>query len=332
MAMAMLTPKTGERLPTPNAGATRPVDTLDLLARVPDRAILIEMSGPHAGRVHALGDGEFTIGRGHRCSLIFPDMTLSRTHAVLFRDGDEFIVEDLGSTNGTFVEHERVKRRVLRHGDLIRLGSGVRIQFQRVTHEEEQVLVRLYEASVRDGLTGVFNRRHLQERLTAEVAFASRHGTELAVLLYDLDHFKRVNDTYGHLAGDEVLKRVAQVVSGQVRREDLLARYGGEEFCLIVRDVPVRSALLLAERLRARIQAMEVSFEGVSLRVTASIGVAAMTSCVPPVTPEGLLARADEALYRAKESGRNRVAVAGPDGRPPEVLGMDVGTDAPSKS
>lgn len=321
MEMTMPTPKTGEPLLAPTAGATRPVDTLALQVALPDRALVIEMSGSHAGRVHALDGREFTIGRGNRCSLVSPDVTLSRTHAVIVRDGDEFLLEDLGSTNGTFVNHERVHRTILRHGDAIRLASGVRLQFQRVTHEEELVLVRLYEASVRDGLTGVFNRRHLEERLQAECAFAARHGTDLAILLFDLDHFKRVNDTHGHLAGDEVLRRVAEVVGGQIRREDVLARYGGEEFALVVRDVPIRSALSLAGRLRARIEALEVSFEGVPLRVTASVGVASLQSCVPPVTPARLLARADEALYHAKESGRNRVAVAGPDDLPPEVIG-----------
>jgi len=325
MATTMPTPCTGERLVTPVSSATRPVDAIALQAALPDRALLIEMSGASAGRVHVLDGTEFTIGRGTHCSLVFPDATLSRTHAVIVRDGNDFFLEDLKSTNGTFLNHRRVHRSRLRHGDAIRLGSGVRIQFQRVTREEEQVLVRLYESSVRDGLTGVFNRRHLEERLQAECAFAARHGTDLAVLLFDLDHFKQINDQHGHLAGDEVLRRVAEVVSGQIRREDVFARYGGEEFVLLVRNVPVRSALSLAQRLRARIEAMEVAFEGVALRITVSIGVASLQSCVPPVTPARLLARADEALYHAKESGRNRVAAAGPDDLPPQVIGEPIG-------
>jgi len=320
-AMAKATSRGADSLWTPPDGATRPVDTVALKDLQTDRAILVEMSGPDAGRVHALAEDEYRIGRSARCSFCFPDATLSREHARLVRTADGWVLEDLGSTNGTFVQQDRVSRHLLRHGDFIRLGSGVRMQFQEVTGEEEAVLRRLYEASVRDGLTGVFNRRYLQERIAAEVAYAVRHGTELVVLLLDLDHFKHINDIYGHLAGDEVLRQVASLVAAQVRREDTFARYGGEEFAVLLRETPIRSALVVAERIRSGVEALEIPFEGNRLHVTVSIGVAGMGCCSGRVTPEALLARVDEALYLAKEAGRNRVAVAGPEDRPPEVFG-----------
>ncbi|HOU54839.1 MAG TPA: GGDEF domain-containing protein [Myxococcota bacterium] len=308
---------------TPPTGATRPVDTVALKDLLADRAILIEMSGPDAGRVHSLVDREYRIGRSARCEFCFPDATLSREHARLTRTDEGWVLEDLRSTNGTFVQQDRVTRHLLRHGDFIRLGSGVRMQFQQVSGEEEAVMRRLYEASVRDGLTGVFNRRYLQERIAAEVSYAVRHGTELVVLLLDLDHFKRINDTHGHLAGDEVLRQVASLVGNQLRREDTFARYGGEEFAVLLRETPPRAALVVAQRIRTGVESLEIPFEGTPLHVTLSIGVAILTACPGRPTPEDLLARADEALYHAKESGRNRVAVAGEQDRPPEVFGPE---------
>jgi len=296
--------------PTPPTGATRPIDLNALKALLPDRAILIQMSGADAGQVRRLDAGEYLIGRGQHCHFCFADGTLSREHARIVCSGGAYYVEDLHSTNGTFVNHERVDRRVLRHGDFIRLGSGVRLQFQQVTGEEEATLVHLYEASVRDGLTGVFNRRYLEERIEAEVAYAVRHGTDLSLLMLDIDHFKHINDTHGHLAGDEVLRRLAGLVAGQIRREDVLARYGGEEFVLLLRNISVASATMVAERIRASVEALETSFEGTTIRATLSIGVASLGSCQRPVTPKALLDAADQALYQAKEAGRNRVVVS----------------------
>jgi len=268
-----------------------------------DRALLVEMSGGDAGHVHRLVEVITTIGRGTGCTLSFADATLSREHARIARIGDGFAIEDAGSLNGTWVNQERAQRRVLAHGDRIRLGSGVRFQFHLVTAEEEAILVKLYEASVRDGLTGLFNRRHLVERLDAETAYAVRHGTGLCVVMMDLDHFKRVNDTYGHLAGDEVLRQASGVLQAQVRRADLVARYGGEEFVVIARGIPLASCRLLAERLRTWIEALEIHFEAALIRPTASLGLAGLDDCGKDKTPARLLACADEALYRAKEGG-----------------------------
>lgn len=298
--------------PTPT-NATRPIDLASLTTGGKDRGLIMEMSGADAGRVHSLRDAAMTVGRGADCTLVFADTTLSRVHSRIVASGDDWVLEDAGSLNGTYVNNSKVRRHVLEHGDRVRLGSGVRLLFQRVTAEEERVLVQLYEASVRDGLTGVFNRRHLADRLVAEIAYAVRHGTGVCVLMMDIDHFKRINDTHGHLAGDEMLRRLAGLVGEQVRREDILARYGGEEFVLVIRDVPLSAAQLLAERIRGAVERTEVRYEGQGLRMTLSIGVASLSSCGAESSPSSLLAHADAALYRAKDGGRNRVEVASPD-------------------
>ena len=218
------------------------------------------------------------------------------------------MLEDAGSTNGSYVNERRVSEVVLGDGDRVRMGGTVSLRFQLLSEDEARALGRVYESSVRDGLTGVFNRRHLEERLTVELAFAVRHGTELSVVMLDLDHFKQVNDVHGHLGGDEVLRSAATTMSSVVRTEDLVARYGGEEFIVVLRGVGVSGAKQLAERLRVLIENTHVPFGGVEIRVTASLGVASLACCREGRNIHQLVGTADERLYRAKASGRNRVS------------------------
>jgi diguanylate cyclase (GGDEF)-like protein len=275
------------------------------------RGLLIEMSGSYAGRMHRIPPDGITIGRGDACALCYQDTTLSRMHATIRETDGKFVLEDSGSLNGSYANQQRVSKHDLAHGDRLRFGSGVSLQFQLVTEEEEAVLCRLYEASVRDGLTGVFNRRCLDDRLVSEVAHARRHERELNVLMVDIDFFKKVNDSHGRLAGDEVLKSVATLLAGSVRCEDLVARYGGEEFTVVTRDIPLAGAVKLAERLRKAIEVRIVLFEETSLKVTASIGVASLALLPEDQrTPAHLVEAADKALYKAKEGGRNRVVAA----------------------
>ena len=167
---------------------------------------------------------------------------------------------------------------------------------------------RMYDAALRDALTGVFNRKHLDERLDSELAYARRHvPSELSLVMMDLDHFKRINDTHGHLAGDAVLKGLASTLARAVRTEDLLARYGGEEFVIVTREVKVNEAVSMAERLRQRIASKPLVHEGKTFHVTVSAGVASLTCCGQNRDKETLLGLADKRLYAAKEAGRNRV-------------------------
>jgi len=160
-----------------------------------------------------------------------------------------------------------------------------------------------------DPLTGLPNRRALMECLQREWARIERHGGRLSFVMADIDHFKLVNDAYGHHIGDRLLQEVAQAIAEQCRQGDLPARYGGEEFAIVVPDVSASSAVHLAERCRQKIEQIRLSEKGGTVRTTASFGVAeagGVASC------EALIKRADEALYRAKEAGRNRVLGLGP--------------------
>jgi len=161
-----------------------------------------------------------------------------------------------------------------------------------------------------DGLTRVYNRQSFDKRLRLELKRHQRHGHSLSLLMLDLDYFKKINDTYGHLAGDMVLQRIARLLKNTVRETDFVARYGGEEFVLLLPETSEEDAWLLAQRIRQNIQKIIFSFQGKRFNVTASIGVASLRP--DPFTPaDVLINRADEALYLAKNSGRNMVCTTG---------------------
>ena len=159
----------------------------------------------------------------------------------------------------------------------------------------------------KDPLTGVSNRSALDESLQCELSHARRHDSSCALLVLDIDHFKAVNDRYGHIVGDGVLRDIAARIGGCKRDGDLLFRYGGEEFVVLLRDTGEAGARLLAERIRSCIENSTCHCSGAELRITLSIGVSVLRD---DDTPESLFARADQALYQAKRSGRNRVCVA----------------------
>jgi diguanylate cyclase (GGDEF)-like protein len=169
--------------------------------------------------------------------------------------------------------------------------------------EREEAVVKLQEYADRDGLTGIANRRYFEARLADEFSRWQRHGGELSVLLFDLDHFKKINDQFGHIAGDAVLRVMAQRVAGVVRKEDIFGRFGGEEFALLLPATPLSDAINVAEKIRHAIGSEPVDVDGVTVPVTASVGAAAARSGVQGY--ETLVHEADAALYSAKRRGRN---------------------------
>ncbi|MEO8192816.1 MAG: diguanylate cyclase [Gemmatimonadales bacterium] len=174
--------------------------------------------------------------------------------------------------------------------------------------ELSQMNDRLLHISLTDGLTGVDNRRALEQRLHEMFEHSLRLHEPISCVMSDIDHFKKVNDTYGHAAGDEVLKQFAEILKGEAREIDRVGRYGGEEFLLLLPGTVLDSAVTFAERLRQRVEAHTFSFEGGTLNKTVSLGVAAWPH--PRVTGrEEMLKAADDALYVAKETGRNRVVM-----------------------
>jgi diguanylate cyclase (GGDEF)-like protein len=277
-----------------------------------DRPVLTVLGGLNAGQVFPLTRTETIIGRGTDAHVRLVDAGVSREHARILQSNGRFVVEDIRSTNGTYVAGERVERRELQPFDRVQIGPQVVLWFQIMSVEEEALSQKLYESSTRDHLTHVYNRKYLAERLATETAYAIRHKTSLGVIIFDLDHFKRVNDDYGHLAGDEVLRTVAARVARLIRSEDVIARYGGEEFVIIARGIEHANVVRFAERVRALVEGLKVPSPvapGEELRVTISAGVASLSPDPKkePRSVDGLLAAADARLYEAKRAGRNRV-------------------------
>ncbi len=292
------------------------LDTLPLIAHA-DRATLLLLGGAGAGATHALEAETTILGRGSGATLVIDEPSVSRRHARIERDeSGAYWLMDLGSTNGTFVNgHRVVARALLDSGDRLQFGRECVFRFALLDETEEALQRRLYEASFRDALTTLANRRCLLEQLCAEMTHARRARGRLSVLAIDVDHFKSVNDTFGHLAGDQVLRAIALAGSRVLRGGDLFARHGGEELAVIARDAGRSEATTLAERIRAAIDALRVEVGSGAIRVTVSIGAAVLDEQGRVDEVDDLLGRADARLYVAKRAGRNRVCTTTPDER-----------------
>jgi len=281
----------------------------DLMSRSQrDRPYLIVLQGSNVGEMYRLEGGECVIGRGTAATIRLGDDGISRRHAKISVAGTAVKIEDLGSANGTLVNGALIQQSGLKDGDKIQLGSTTILKFTYHDKLEENFQRAMYDAALRDDLTKAFNKKHFLDRLEQEVAFCRRHGSALSLVMFDVDHFKKINDTYGHLAGDLVLSKLSQVAQSTVRTEDIFARYGGEEFSILCRGIALSHAGLLAERLRALVESTQFVFEQQPIPVTISIGV----SAYPEIAAQNgleLIAASDEALYTAKRGGRNRVCL-----------------------
>jgi two-component system, cell cycle response regulator len=279
----------------------------ELRARVKrDRAYLIVLAGSNVGEMYRLEEGETFLGRGQTATVKLIDDGISRRHARIVQQSGEVLIEDLKSSNGTIVNGAPVSMQLLKDGDKIRLGSTTILKFTYNDQLDESFQQQMYEAALRDGLTKAFNKKYFLDRLETEIAYARRHQASLSLLMFDVDHFKRVNDTHGHVAGDYVLAKLAKVSSTTVRTEDIFARYGGEEFGVICRGVSLQNAGILGERLRAVVEATVFEYDGKRMPITISVGVSGYPE-VPVETVPQLIEAADQALYEAKRGGRNRV-------------------------
>jgi diguanylate cyclase (GGDEF)-like protein len=271
---------------------------------------LIVIAGNNVGKYYRLDRTTIYLGRGETCEVQIQDTGVSRKHARVMLDATgEVWLEDLDSTNGTFVENHRIERRLLRDGDKIQLGRTTIIKFSLTDATELRFAEQMYVSATHDGLTRINNRKFFDEQFLAEFAFAARHHLPLSVLMIDLDHFKQVNDTHGHQTGDHVLKVVARTLARMLRTEDLLARYGGEEFVILARGIDQANTAALGERVRSTIESLLIPLTaepGGALRITVSVGTATFRDGIPP-SRVALLAAADAAMYRAKRNGRNRV-------------------------
>lgn len=272
-------------------------------------AYLIVITGTGVGTMYKVPSGEAIIGRSTRAEIKLLDDGVSRAHARIRPDGNQLILEDLGSRNGTFINGRRLDRPTpLSDGDKVQIGRTSVLRFSYHDSLDESFHEQMLQSALRDSSTKLFNKRYFLDRLDGELKFARRHTSALSVLMVDIDHFKQVNDRHGHVAGDAVLANVASAIARSVRNEDVVARFGGEEIGIILRAIEIDHAMLLAERLRRLIAGIATRCDDKGpIRVTVSIGCAGFPN-QPFETVNDLLNAADQAMYRAKHAGRNRVA------------------------
>ncbi len=280
------------------------------------RPCLVQYSGPQLGKIYHLLQAEMTLGRSKDETIVIVDQSVSRQHAKLILKDDETVeVEDLGSSNGTFINNTQIKGKgLLKDSDLLQLGNIV-LKFCASFNIDAMVQDRIYQMSVIDNVTKIFNRKYLMDTLEIEFKQAQNSKHPLSLIYYDLDHFKKVNDTYGHNAGDAVLYESAQLVKSIVRKDDILGRLGGEEFVIVLPDTDSKTAFELAERVRHALEMktfeLEIVSEGLKKRIlykqTISLGVAQYSAAM--TKPEDLLEVADQKLYLSKNNGRNRVTI-----------------------
>lgn len=273
-------------------------------------AYVVVLQGTNVGEMHKIEGPETIIGRATSAQVRLNDDGISRRHCRILQIGGEVIIEDLGSANGTLVNGTMIQHHVLQEGDKIRLGSTTMLKFTYQDKLDESFQQQMIDAALRDGLTRAYNKKFFLDRLETEFAYARRHKSVLSLVMFDVDHFKRINDTYGHLAGDAVLVHLARITQSTIRTEDVLARYGGEEFAVICRGTPLLNAGVLGERLRSKVELEHFEYDGKKLPVTISVGVAALPES-PASSALDLVRDADMALYEAKRSGRNRVCLSG---------------------
>src|SRR5512142_2783884 len=191
-------------------------------------ACLVVIYGLELGRKYNLDSANVNIGRSSKSDVQIDQESVSRNHARIINTGKSMILRDLGSTNGTYVNDQLIDEYVLRDGDFVKIGRTI-FKFLTGGNIENAYHEEIYRLTTVDGLTQIYNKRYFMEVLEREISRSHRYGRELSLIMFDIDHFKNINDTYGHLAGDHVLKHLASAVKGRIRREDIMARYGGEE-------------------------------------------------------------------------------------------------------
>ncbi len=271
------------------------------------QAYMIVISGSAVGKMFKVTNN-MSVGRAQECEICLDDEGISRQHAQV--EQDEFgavAISDLGSTNGTYFNGTRINRHQLRDGDKIQIGSTTILKFSYQDTLEEAFHQHQYESATKDGLTGIYNKKYFVDQLYKDFSYALRHNEITSLILFDIDHFKKVNDTFGHQAGDFVLRDMSAMIFNALRNEDLFARIGGEEFAIVLRQIDEKRAFVLAERIRRTVEVHKFIWEGTRIRVTISLGVSTLASGNFRDQAEFVRA-ADEYLYKAKNAGRNRVS------------------------
>jgi len=280
-------------------------------------ACLVAINGAHIGRKYPLDGDEQMIGRGKDAAIQVDDEAASRRHAVLEAHGVQLVLRDLGSTNGTLVNERPIREHVLQDGDCIQIGTTL-LKFLAGNNVEWSYHDEIYRLTTFDPVTQAYNKRYFLQELERELSRCQRHKKELALVMLDIDHFKAINDEYGHVAGDHVLRQCSERILGMIRSEDTFARFGGEEFTLLLPETGKAEAERTAEKIRAAISATPFRGQEREIPLSMSFGIADLGEYIATTASgqadstlqldiEAFIRLADERLYRAKREGRNRV-------------------------
>lgn len=257
------------------------------------------------GKRFVLDRAVLRVGRGPDNTIVLDGDSVSRRHARFEKRGNRWWVVDLNSTNGTYLNEQLVVgEQILTNSDRVKVGPAI-LKFLSGADAEAKYHEEIYRMTIVDGLTQIHNKRYLFEVLERECVRARRHDRPLSVIMFDIDFFKRINDQFGHLAGDHALRELARICQERIRRDETFARYGGEEFTVVLPETAIDGALSLAEDLRSRAEGNEFVFQNEKIPLTISLGCAQLQSS--DKTALDLIQRADEKMYEAKHGGRNRV-------------------------
>ncbi len=277
---------------------------------VAEEAYFLVIAGESMGRLIKLDRERTIIGRDEgTADIVFRDSTISKEHAEVRLIDGQVHIRDLGSSNGTYVDGREVESATLTDGARVVLGKATVLTLTFQDELGERFQARMYESATRDALTGALKKATFLDQVTTEMHYAKRHGTNFLVVIMDIDHFKNINDEYGHVVGDEVLAEIGKLVKSVTREEAMFVRYGGEEFILAERNADRAMGKIVAERIRSAVESAVFDTSAGPLKITMSLGVADVRSA-----GEADLIRvinsADQALYQSKRAGRNRVTVA----------------------
>jgi diguanylate cyclase (GGDEF)-like protein len=257
------------------------------------------------GKRYVLRNGPVRVGRMPDNEIVLDDVGVSRRHARFEKRSAGWVVMDVGSRNGTLWNDGEMSGEVtLKNGDRVKIGSTI-FKFLSGDDAESQFFEEICKFRTIDHLTQVHSRKYFEDELEREFWRARRHGRPLSLIVFDVDSFKDVNDEHGHLVGDAVLREVAQLALGRVRRHDVVARYGGDEFVVLMPETTLENALHLANELCPSIAAHPIAFQSARLSASTSMGVAKLHD--GDTAPRDLFRRADTALLTAKRAGRNCV-------------------------
>lgn len=284
-------------------GANDTVDQTDWIA------CLVVVRGVGTGNKILLNRPQITIGRADDADVRLAKAGVSRQHAVIRPlSDDRFEIADLNSTNGTYVNSQRIEVATLKDQDLIAIGES-RMKFIAANSPDQPYYEELYCQAQLDKALQIYNKHYFLTRLDDELRRHQRSGAPLSLILFDVDHFKKLNDSYGHLAGDAALVQLCDMAKQSLRDSDVLCRYGGEEFAIILSQTEPADARLIAEEIRRRVAQTPVLHAENTIAMTVSLGISAQTGGESKATKEALIVQADKALYSAKHGGRNRVVV-----------------------